>query len=83
MKQMEFPREEHSNWFSRAKWLALKIYIKTTLYRLNSLYVEISHTRIAHICICIHTIRKQALGLKDRGEGCMRGLEGRKGARET
>lgn len=35
-----FYREEHTNWLSNTKWLALRRYIQATSYRLNRLYLR-------------------------------------------
>jgi hypothetical protein len=44
-----FPREEHTNWLSNAKWSTLKRYLQVALYRLNRLYLGIYES--IHICM--------------------------------
>lgn len=39
--EFTFPRQEYSQWLSNPKQLALKIYLQTTLGRLNRLYLYI------------------------------------------
>lgn len=39
--EVVFPREEHTNWFSNAKWSDFNIQIQLTLYSLRRLYVGI------------------------------------------
>lgn len=80
MREVAFPKEEHSNWLFGAKWSALKIYIQVTLYRLNQLDLRIY--MYIHICIQKQLMKKEATNLNENREGYMEGLRRRKGKGE-
>lgn len=59
----------------QSKWSALTTCMQVTLHGLNSLCLEIC----VYTCIHAITVNKEALHLKESGEGCIRGFERKKG----
>ena len=57
-----FLREEHTNWLSRIKWSALKIYILATLYRIDIIqngrviFMYLGMHRYICIQVCVYVI---------------------------
>lgn len=65
-----FPGEEHTNWLSNTKWLALETSIQA-IYRLNMLYLGLKIHPCVHVHICIYMhIYLYNNNQKERGKWC-------------
>lgn len=53
-EEVVFPKKEHTNWLTSAKWQALKTYIQVRLYRLIIIYPGI------YICMYIATYNNES-----------------------